>query len=430
MDKQLSTKNTNIAVKQESIPVPEGKTENRELRSTNSKTFVHPEKINGKDVHTCEVRMGAVCYTSDDGELRSIDTTVRQIDDKVGIEWAPYKFYLHPTGIGFDFYSREGGECSVKLTGIGGEKFDSESALKPDITDNVIIFKDVRPGCDIVIKCFNERVKTVRILHDADAPRTFEWQYESDRPELIDSTLTGTDAAGNQLELSSEVDGDSIREAWLGTAIVPLMGDSANVVYPVEIDPTVTVNPAATADDGYEYSSAWNTSPIHFGVAGPLVNAGVRFPSVAIGSGVTVSSATFGMESTAIFGAGGAGTIYGRATANPGQFDSGADLPSAVSKTTASTAASTVGTTGLKTWDVSSIAQEVLNLSRTSGDAVALLVLGSGSGTGYTRFTDYGAGGNIPYLSITYTEAASGSIGPILENRLLLGRILGGSILC
>jgi hypothetical protein len=83
---------------------------------------------------------------------------------------------------------------------------------------------------DIVFICLNERVKTLRIVKDKDAAREFRWSCVSDKPELIDATLTGTDADGRALELSAKVDGDVITETWLG-------GD---VVYPVEIDPTVT----------------------------------------------------------------------------------------------------------------------------------------------------------------------------------------------
>ena len=143
-DTQLPTRETAIAVRPESLPTPADKTELRGLRSTHGKQFLHPEKAsNGDNVITCETRMGAVCYRDDNGELRSIDTTVRDLDGEIGVEWAPYKMVLYATGIGFDFWSREGGEVSIKLTGIGGEKFDTESALKPDIADNVITFRDV-----------------------------------------------------------------------------------------------------------------------------------------------------------------------------------------------------------------------------------------------------------------------------------------------
>jgi len=405
-EKVLPTRETATSVKQESIPTPVGKTEKRELRTETSKTFVHAEKSpDGKTLRTCIIQTGAVCYRDDTGELRSIDTTVRNLGGGViGVEWAPYFFTLHPTGVGFDFTSRNGGTATIKLTSIGGEKFDDLVGLKPDIDENVITFKDVRPGCDIVFKCLNDRVKTLRILHDADAPRTFDWSVTNTKSELIDSDLVGADAAGNRLELASHVDGETIIETWNG-----LTQNDAEVVYPVEIDPTVTVNPAATNDDGYEFGGAWGNYALYIGYNGSTpIYTGVRFPSVAVAKDVTVTSATFGLQATGVTGTGGAGTLYGRAADNPGQFGNGADAPSTVSRSTASTSISAVGTTGAKTWTVTAIAQETLNRSGwVSGNAMSYLVIPSGSATNFTTFNGYEAGSSIPSLEITYTVPAT-----------------------
>lgn len=403
-------------VRPESLPVPIGKTERRALRSANSKTFVHAEKaVDGKEIRTCEVRQGAVCYRDDTGELRSIDTAIKELDGTWGVDWAPYQFRLHGSDIGFEFVARDGGRVSLSLDSVGGL---TPTRTTPVIDDNRITFSEVTPGVDIVFVCLNDRVKTLRIVKDAKAAREFMWLCESDESgtDKVVDTLFGTDANGKELDLktsSEDIDKTSrrITEAWTA---------SDDNQYPVEIDPTVTIYPAVTADDGYEYNAAWRSDNIIAGeLSGLGLNIGVRFPNVAIDSGVTVTSATFGMEATAVTGSGGAGTIYGRNTANPGQFGGGSDLPSAVSRTTASTAMSAVATTGLKTWTVTTVVQEVLNLARSSGDAVALLVLGTvtGGGLNYTNFKDYEVGGNIPYLSITYTSVAGGTAA----NLLLLG---------
>jgi hypothetical protein len=425
-DKQLPTRDTAIAVRPESIPTPEGKTERRELRSVSSKTFLHAETTHdGKEIRTCHAPLGDVCYHDDNGELRSIDTTVRDIDGVIGVEWAPYRMHLHGTGIGFDFESRAGGKCSIALTGIGGEKFDTEATLKPDITDNVITFQGVRPGCDIVFKCLNERVKTLRILRDADAPKTFEWRCESDKPELIDSTLTGTDAAGNRLELSSEVDGDVIRETWTGNIKVRL--DAATrikslsdaVAYPVEIDPTVTASPTAGADDGYEAENvpAWNSSNIYVGCYHAYgvekMNAGILFRNVTVPQGATVTSATLDVNVSARTGSGGAGTIYARSAANPGVFNS-SNRPSGVSKTAASVVHSAPSGTGLQSYVITAIIQEkVSDVAWVSGNAIGIPIVTSTSGVrSFHKLSNYESGSNIPSISITYTAAASGGTVP------------------
>ena len=419
----LPTKTDAVFVRPTSIPTPEGKTERRELRTTNSKTFLHAEKAaDGKEIRTCRATLGAVCYVSDDGSLRSIDTTIRDLGEGlIGVEWAPYYFHLHSTGIGFNFYSREGGAVQVTLSGIGGDKFDQDTPLKPDIVDNTITFRDVRPGCDIVFRCLNERVKTLRILRDENAPRTFDWTISHDTAgkNKIDEAIFGTDATGNQLELTSELSGPGfgtylITETWTGET-----QDKTPVVYPVEIDPTVTVNPGVGADDGYEALAAFtnNTTFLFFGsVSGTSCHWGIRFPNVTLPIGATVSVATVGFNIASAAGTGSTGTIYGRAADNPSAFD-GSNLPSGVSRTTASTSVPSYSTVGAKTYDVTGIAAELgARGGWASGNAMALMGLESSvPGSNYVTYDSYEAGSNIPYLEITYTA------GGTAANLLLLG---------
>lgn len=414
-DKILPTRTTAIAVRPESIRTPLGKTEKRELRSVTSKTFLHADKApDGKEIRTCQVQMGAVCYCDDNGELRSIDTTVRDLGDGViGVEWAPYQFRLHGTGIGFDFTSREGGQVSIKLTGIGGETVDSEATLKPDITDNVITFSDVRPGCDIVFKCLNDRVKTLRILHDENAPKTFEWRFWSDKPELIDATLTGMDATGKALDLTATVDGDVIIETWAG-------GD---VAYPVEIDPTVNASIAADADDGYETGGAWTGGEtVHFlgEFSGTGYHTGLRFSGITIAQGSTISQADLSQYVSTTNGDGGTGTIYCRATDNAAVFD-GSNRPSTVTKTTASVAVPASTATGTQTFNIAAPVQEVISRAGwVSGNALGVAIVATiTSGYQIRRWeSKENAGTNHATLSITYTAAAGGGTSP---NLLLLG---------
>ena len=405
----LPTKTDAVFVRPGSIRVPVGKTEHRHLRTEKSKTFEEPD---GK--LTLITTLGAVCYKDDNGELRSIDTTIRDLDGKIGIEWAPYKFTLHETGIGFTFESRQGGWCGVHLIQVGDMQIDGDAVYASEIVDNVITFKNVAAGCDIVFKCLNDRVKTLRILHDEKAPRTFEWMTQDDilhGRDLIVNELVGTDADGKSLALTCEatqIDRASFRvtETWNGET-----QDKTPVVYPVEIDPTVTINPAAIADDGYEYTVGnWDNTVIAMGyVAGAtqLYHPGIRFPNVTVPQGATVSAATLGLYASSISADSGTGTIYCRAVDNSGQFGTGANLPSAVSKTTASVAMGPDMSTGAKTWNITAPVQEVINRAGfASGNAIGVPIIATATGDGYRMFSDYAVGSNIPYLEITYTVPA------------------------
>lgn len=423
----LPTKTDAIAVRPESLPVPTGKTERRELRSVNSKTFLHPEKAaDGKEIRTFTGQLGAVCYRDDNGELRSIDTTIRNLGTHVGIEWAPYRFKLHETGIGFDFESREGGTCTVTLTGIGGEKF--EDSPKPEVDGNVVTYRDVRPGLDIVFKCLNQRVKTLRILRDDKAPRTFDWAVVSDKPELIGTMLVGRDAAGSPLDLSSSVDGDVIHETWTGKTKVILdpatriRSRSDEVTYPVEIDPTVNVSIDATTNDGSETESGspswfYYVYSFVFGHATYKRHPGWRFTNITVPNGATIDSATLTFYCNGTGSGTATGNLYGRAADNPGVFN-GSNLPHAVTKTTASTAVS-VGSTGSKAYSVASQVQEIVNRAGwASGNAMAFPLIATNTTLNFVYIEDFqNAASHEASLSITYTAAAGGTAG----NLLLLG---------
>lgn len=351
--------------------------------------------------------MGAVCYRDDDGSLRSIDTTIRDLGGRIGVEWAPYRFTLHDTGIGFDFESREGGIVSVTLTGIGGEKFDQDTPLKPDIVDNTITFREVRPGCDIVFRCLNDRVKTLRILHDENAPRTFDWTADSDKPELIDSTLFGTDAAGNQLELFGTIDGDVFIETWNG-----ITQNDAAVVYPVEIDPDVTATISTGGNDGYSFRNdfqSWISSQttMIFGALDPnFADFGLRWP-INIPQGSTITIATLYMYITIYeYTYGGNGTIYGIASDNAPAF-SGTNRPYDGPFTSATATIVAPTATGAVSYTVTGIVQEIISRAGfVQNNNLAIAGLHESSGYHYHRYATYESGANIPYLEITYTAAA------------------------
>lgn len=402
--------------------------EKRELRSAHSKTFAMPD---GK--MRCEVRSGAVCYQSDEGELRSIDTKVQQAGSKTFVEWAPYKFELHKTGIGFDFQSRESGFARVSLVGLGGEKFDPSQTLKPVIEGDTITFPDVRPGCDIVFRMLPLRVKTLRVLHNADTPREFTWlcEHDADGKDKIDDSLTGDDAARHELDLSTEVipiDEHSYHfiERWSGLVKVrdkqtrrKTLSDA--VAYPVSIDPTVNASIAVGADDGQQatfWANGYTAIPL--GRVYDVTHMGFRFTNITVPQGATVSSATLTLLANAVAGAGGAGKVYGWASDNAPVFDNSGNRPTQVPKTTASTTIAAIGTTGTKNITVTGIAQEYVNRAGwASGNAMNFPVLSTTvTYYNYTVFEAYEAAGTSQAsLSITYTGGGAGAVIPVFMNQ-------------
>lgn len=397
-------------------PTPDA-VECRELRTFRSKTFRLP-----CGSMQCEARRDAVCYTSDEGVLRSCDTTVKQADGRVFVEWLPYKFELHKTGVGFEFQSRESGFARVSLVGIGGEEFDTKAALKPVVEGDTITFVEVRPGVDIVFRILPLRVKTLRIVKEENAARTFEWfcEHDLDGRDKVDDTLTGVDAAGNRLDLSVEaspIDETSFRmaEAWSGqvalrdpTTRIKTLSDK--VTYPVEIDPTVSVGIAADVNDGSQfggndpwYSAAPNNIYMGMKTAGSLAyNPGWSFlPNVP--QGVTITSATITVLS--LNGNTGTAKFYGEAADNPATFSS-SRKPTQLAKTTAFNQNAIIPSVS-NAFNVAGAVQEIVSRSGwTANNRMNLfgLAVATGLTPGFGLLRDYhNSNTTCGQLSITYT---------------------------
>ena len=414
--------------------------ERRELRSSHSKTFVMPD---GK--MRCDLKVGTPAhYRDDDGSLRSCDCTVQQDDGKVFVDWLPYKFKLHDTGIGFDFQSRESGFCSVSLVGIGGNTFDKTQKLNPIIEGDKITFSEVVPGLDIVFCILPARVKSWRIVKDATAPRTFEWlcEHDKDGREKISDKLIGKDAAKNDLELISEaiaIDDKSFSfiETWTGNVKLRdkktrIKSLSEVVSYPVLIDPTVDYNITANGDNGFEYSGNFGNSfyvKIGSGPGSSSWSGGFRFRSIIVPQGATITSATLTVNVTSNYNGGAIALLYGYDTDNSVIWSSyGSPRPSNVAKTSAS-ANIVQGSTGSRSFDVTSIIQEIVNRGGwASGNNLSLLTIDNNPiSYQYTYIEDLSnAGTNEASLSITYSVGASAALSGTITSATTEADIVAG----
>ena len=412
----------------------------RGLRSAHSKSFALPDGS-----VRVEVRPAPVCYVSDQGEIRSIDTTVQQADGMVFIEWAPYKFQLHKTGVGFDFQARDSGFARVSLLGIGGEAFDGEADYQPSINGDTITFADVKPGCDIVFRILPNRVKTLRIVKTSTAPREFEWLCDHNETgrKHVGTQLRGTDAQQRPLDLSCVLVDVAERtyrlvEKWSGlvktrdqkTRIKSL---SRDVSYPVEIDPTVNYDVSNNYDDGLEivdpvgYHTTGDYSATHIGSDAYLrQNAVWRFRTIAVPQGATITSAILSLNVTGNQTAYGGGTIWGYAKdnmANDWYYGYNKNSASVAAKTASSTTIARPSSAGIKTYDVTAIIQNIVSRAGwASGNNAGLFALTyeSSASPRKTLFEDYQDSGSSPAsLSITYTAGGGG--GAVSSNLLLLG---------
>lgn len=414
-------------------------------RTINSKTF---QLENGK--RRLVSKLGPVHYKDkeDNDRLKDIDTTVKVENGDILLKSAPYDFVLHKEGIGFDYTSKEGGRATVILSEIGVNVFNANPT--PIIEGNKIIFQEVEKDLDIIIQLNRAGVQTFRILKSEKASRKFKWSIEHDEIKnfKISDELKGIDNKDNILrneikqqreiqlvhsKLNETVqDGKVFYEAyeeWTGktkfidrnTHIPEFKDDS---IYPIVIDPDITEDIAANAEDGDEAVafSSWRTNGIYIGrYSGRNYNPGWRFTSVAVPAGATIDLANLKVNVTGKGTAYGGANLYGDDVDNPAAWSSSA-RPSGRTKTSASAVWTRPTTTGIKTTDVTSIVAEIIaRPGWNSGQDIALFGITYESGTTRNTYAeDFNAAGtNEAQLEIDYTETGGGGYPDTLYNVVL-----------
>jgi len=179
---------------------------------------------------------------------------------------------------------------------------------------------------------------------------------------------------------------------------------------------TFTGYPAATADDGYEEAAAsWAIYPL---IVGDTYNAGIRFPSVTVPQGATITSATITLHAERF-----SGTIT-----NVHAIQKGDDVDDAAAWSSTSRPSQITPTTASGVdWDptawtsnaayvlpaITDIVQEIVSRAGwASGNAMRFAILDDGSSaSAYARGWEYGDGGGETYnpkLTIEYTEGGAG----------------------
>lgn len=408
------------------IPKPENAIrELIELRTARGKTF----DLGGNQRRL--ILGSGLAHYRDGNEWKDIDTTLVKERDEWKCETLPYRFRLHPDGIGFDFEDRDGGSVTNGLVAIGGQPLPK--IVHPKVAGDTITFEEVATDLDIVFKVLPGQVKTLRILKSANAPRSFTWKVTHDErgARFVSDRLIGYDNFGatkrqerRELHLLLEKNGQTYTETWTGETKVRNFKTrqksfSNAVTYPVEIDPTINREVNGDAYDGYEKNNGtgdWYDS-YDFDALGyysglmAAYHSGWRFSGDSMPSGATVTVATLSLNITGKrHGAYAGGKIYGVDTVdfNPGWLTE-VRMPTTVAKTSAFTTLSRPTTTGVVQYDVTGIIQELAAISGpASVSDIGLFALTTETTDRVTYFEDWHAAGtDHPKLDITYTTGGS-----------------------
>lgn len=412
--------------------------ESLEKRTVSAKVFARAD--GSKRV---EMTTAPVCYELD-GKLVPIDAGVVSPD---GFVWStvdtPYVLSWDVSKFTLDYASKvTGASTRIRLAALDGKPLAKNKAVGTFNGKRIVAY--AANGLRIELGVYPKGVEIFKIVEDDKAPKSLTWEVTEPLSNAMPADLMGTTGKDNILRLVNRkaefnvlrpveilhdrtpdvVKGQSraytVTETLTGRTrfvALPSMARSwvDEIAYPVEIDVTVNEAVGATADDGYgrEYSY-WRTNQVvskRVGAGGGK-HSGWRFTTVDVPNAATITSATLTVNVTARSGSGN-GTISGQATDSATSWaDFSSNSPKTMTATTANTTYAIPGSTGIKTIDVTSIVQEIVNRAGWANnndirigytDVSAFTAPGD-----YVYFEDYAAAGtDQAKLDIVYTTGGA-----------------------
>lgn len=199
-------------------------------------------------------------HYEENGQLLDIDMTIQNGVVNSGI----YKVELMTNKIGFHAIDRASGKkISVSLGKIGNQ---SVAYASPVIEGNKATWPSVKPGVDVEFIFNPHQVNIFRVLQNASAEKFAEWEVQNelgDKSIKMNDIVRGRDAAKNETKHTVVIAPPStannrksyvIRDTFEGKSFKrnkkTRVKEEVEPVYPVRIDPTVSITISNTADDG------------------------------------------------------------------------------------------------------------------------------------------------------------------------------------
>lgn len=177
---------------------------------------------------------------------------------------------------------------------------------------------------------------------------------------------------------------------------------------------TYSASVAASTDDADQVGSTVDISGTTLNANSASQRIGLRFTSVTIPPGATITAATLDLEFTSSSFDDPDVTIYGDDTDSAATFTATSNDISNRTQTTATVnwTASSVGTGIVTTPDIATIIQEIIDRAGwSSGNAVAVVIKGNGSSS-FIRIRAYDGAGTPVKLNITYTTGGGSGQPP------------------
>ena len=319
------------------------------------------------------------------GEMRPIDTTPVSDD---GVLWStkstPYTVSWNSEDMSLSYQSPSGGSVAVRLVALDGKPFKGKKARAEVIGRRIKSFANNDLQIHLAVR--PKSVEIFKVLLNDKAPKSMTWEITESGSVNVDPLgTTGFDnvgwigprpGVGRQRRVEILHDKSAVEQLQDGvryTVTETVTGRTRfvdpgtmarswvdEIIYPVEVDVTVTENIGANLDDGRGY-----TTPLWDGNGAPALDTRApawRFQTVDVPQGATINSAILTVNVTSRFGSGGSATLSGEDVDDAGAWAQyAATVPFNMTATTANVTYNTPGTTGIKTIDVTAIVQEIVN---------------------------------------------------------------------
>lgn len=314
----------------------------KEKRKENSKTF----KLSDTEYQVV-MDKAAVHFTDENGELQETNLLIRDKNGKKVMTNAHYKVRIFTDQVGYRLKKRDGTEFTMKLQKIGDVSADFTN-LTSKVEGCQMFWEGVTQDISMKLLLRTDQPELYTRMDAPTAPRKFVWRIN--HTGNFDFTSFGADANGDNTELITSVkviDDNTFTytEEWTGR--VSRITDKAtrikayfdDPIYPVTIDPTVTLTVSAGNDDGgiTGGGAAWVPGNMDgIGRSSHVISGGVRFLSVGVPAGATITSAFLKPQVKSVTSGIGVGRIKGNKVASAAAW-SNADRPNNMTKTTAST---------------------------------------------------------------------------------------------
>ena len=359
-------------------------------------------------------------------QFKDIDLTL--LSDK-SCHKTQYDIQVYDDKVGFSYNSKRGGRLDFELLEIGGVAVDN-GRFNIAQDGNQLFWNNVADDIDIKVMLRPQSAELYKQLKTATASKTFKWRVQHWKDSKCDfgRELSGIDSTliAGHLEIntivtldSEEVDKDiyTFEEEWTGrlSRVVDLETRikewKTDPVYPVMIDAVVNEEITANADDGQSNIYGWYPSRNSIIIRTPNTeNAGLRFASVGIPQGATITSATLGLDVKYCSGGGGNPKVYFSNADNPNAFAGGDRPKNMPNKIPAGGIVWALGTTNntmqYKAGLVSPI-QSIVSRTGWASGAIRLGLLSNLAGGAFMNFYDYQKTGQLPaQLDITYSVGA------------------------